>query len=246
MRARSIRRWINKIRKVPLHPQWLVAVSGEERMLVAALAKFHGRIVDIGCADRCLAGVLPPGCTYVGLDYPDTALGLYQTRPDVFADARALPFPSGSIQGVIFKDVLEHVPGPEAALREVGRVLEVGGRLVLWMPFLYPIHDAPHDFQRYTEHGLREYLGRCGLKIVEIRPVLTPIETSALLGCLALGDSVEQILLRRQWLVPLLPVIACLVLLTNLSGKALFWLPASHFMPAFYRLVAVRDGTALT
>lgn len=240
MRARLIRRWIGKIRKLPLHPQWLLAVSGEERALTAALSRLHGRVLDIGCTDRRLATRLPAGCEYIGLDYPDTALGMYHTRPDVFADARGLPFPGASIQGVILKDVLEHVPGSEAALKEIGRVLETGGTLVLWMPFIYPIHDAPHDFQRYTEHGLTEYLARHGLRVTELKTVLTPIETASLMLCLAFADAGEQIVLRRAWLLPLLPVLALFVLLANLMGKAFSWLPATRFMPAFYRLLAVR------
>ena len=240
MRARMIRQWIGKIRMLPLHPQWLLAVSGEERALDAALSRLRGRVLDIGCANRRLAGRLPKGCTYIGLDYPKTALGMYHTRPDVFADARRLPFQPGSLQGVIFKDVLEHVPGPEAALAEIGRVLERGGILMLWMPFLYPIHDAPYDFQRYTEHGHREYLARHGLEVEELRCVLTPVETGSLLLCLAFADAGEQILLHRRWLWPLLPLLALLVLIANLLGKALSWMPASRFMPAFYRLLAVR------
>ncbi len=240
MRARLIRQWIAKIRKLPLHPQWLLAVSGEERSLAAALSRLRGRVLDIGCADRRLASLLPKDCEYIGLDYPETALGMYHTRPDVFADARGLPFAKGDIQGVIFKDVLEHVRGPETVLAEIGRVLEQGGTLVLWMPFIYPIHDAPYDFQRYTEHGLKEYLAVHGLQVTELLPVLTPIETASLMLCLAFADTAEQILLRRRWLLPLLPVLALFVLLANLVGKVLSWLPATRFMPAFYRLLAVR------
>ena len=240
MRARLIRQWIGKIRKLPLHPQWLLAVSGEARALTAALSGLHGRVLDIGCADRRLAKLLPQGCEYIGLDYPDTAVNMYHTRPDVFADARGLPFATAGIQGVIFKDVLEHVRGPERVLAEIGRVLEPGGTLVLWMPFIYPIHDAPYDFQRYTEHGLEAYLADHGLKMTELLPVLTPVETAALLLCLAFADSAEQILLKRRWLLPLVPVLALFVLMTNLMGKALSWLPATRFMPAFYRLLAVR------
>src|SRR5580698_9950118 len=69
MRARLIRQWIGKIRKLPLHPQWLLAVSGEARALTAALSGLHGRVLDIGCADRRLAKLLPQGCEYIGLDY---------------------------------------------------------------------------------------------------------------------------------------------------------------------------------
>jgi len=240
MRARLIRRWIAKIRLLPLHPQWLLAVSGEERALREALGRLHGRVLDIGCTDRRFAGLLPEGCSYIGLDYPSTALGMYHTRPDVFGDARTLPFPNSSLQGAIMKDVLEHVPGPEVALAELGRVMERGGILVLWMPFIYPIHDAPYDFQRYTEHGHREYLARHGFEVSELEPVLTPVETVSLMLCLACADAGEQILSRRMWLLPLLPVLLLLVLSFNLIGKGLSWLPATRFMPAFYRLLAVR------
>jgi len=240
MRARLIRQWIGKIRMLPLHPQWLLAVSGEERALTAGLSRLHGRVLDIGCADRRLAKLVPAGCEYIGLDYPETAVSMYHTRPDVFADARELPFPKASIQGVISKDVLEHVRGPETVLAEIGRVLEQDGTLVLWMPFIYPIHDAPYDFQRYTEHGLEEYLAAHGLRVTELLSVLTPVETASLMLCLAFADAAEQILLRRRWLLPLLPLLALFVLMANLAGKALCWLPATRFMPAFYRLLAVR------
>ncbi len=240
MRARLIRRWIAKIRVLPLHPQWLLAVSGEEHALREALSHLRGRVLDIGCADRRLAGWLPAGCSYIGLDYPSTATSMYHTRPDVFGDARVLPFPDGGIHGAIIKDVLEHVPGPETALAELGRVMEPGATLVLWMPFIYPIHDAPYDFQRYTEHGHREYLARYGFEVTQLQPVLSPVETASLMLCLACADAGEQILLRRPWLLPLLPVLASLVLLANLLGKGLSWLPATRFMPAFYRVLAVR------
>lgn len=241
MRARLIRRWIAHVRSLPVHPQWLLETSGAERALDSAFAGLRGRVLDIGCTDRRFATRLPAGCDYIGLDYPDTAMGLYRTRPDVFADARALPFPGASVQGVILKDVLEHVPGPDAVLSEIARVLAAGGTLVLWMPFIYPIHDAPYDFQRYTEHGLRRYLAAHGFKVTELSGVLAPVETAALMFSLACADAAEQVLTRRLWLLPLIPLLAVLVLVMNALGKALSWLPASRFMPSSYRLLAVRE-----
>jgi hypothetical protein len=108
------------------------------------------------------------------------------------------------------------------------------------MPFLYPIHDAPHDFQRYTSHALATYLGKHGFAIRSCKPVLKPLETAALMTALALGDALESIFQRQRWLAPLAPVLAVLVLLANLAGKALSWLPSSSFMPAFYRVLAER------
>jgi len=241
MRVNHIRRWISRVRLWPVHPQWLLNISGETRDLDAALGSLRGRVLDIGCADRRLARRLSSDVQYIGLDYPQTALGMYGTRPDVFGDARFLPFQDARLDGVILKDVLEHVPNPEVALGEIARVLRQGGRLVLWMPFIYPIHDAPYDFQRFTAHAIVTYLGNKGFKVIELKPVLTPVETAALMCCLALADSAEQIIVRRRMLLPVLPVLAVLVLLSNLVGKGLSWLPSGQFMPASYRVAAERE-----
>jgi SAM-dependent methyltransferase len=218
----------------------LLAPSDEARDLDEVLKPLRGTVVDIGCADRRLARRLDPQAQYVGLDYPCTAVGMYRTRPDVFGDARHLPVGSGLADAVILKDVLEHVAKAELALAEAARILHVGGTLVLWMPFLYPIHDSPHDFQRYTNHAMEAYLREHGFLVRACKPVLKPIETAALMTSLALGDAVESIIQRRRWLAPLVPVLALLILCANLVGKALSWLPSSNFMPAFYRVLAKR------
>jgi SAM-dependent methyltransferase len=51
-------------------------------------------------------------------------------RPFVIADVRRLPFKSGSVHLVTSYMVVEHWTAPEAVLREIGRVLQSGGRLV--------------------------------------------------------------------------------------------------------------------
>jgi hypothetical protein len=88
---------------------------------------------------------------------------------------------------------------------------------------------------------LHAYLAEHGLHVAELKPVLKPVAAASLMYCLAFADMAETILLRRRWLLPLLPVLALLVLLTNLAGKIWSWLPASNFMPAFYRVLAVRE-----
>jgi hypothetical protein len=109
---------------------------------------------------------------------------------------------------------------------------------------MYPIHDAPHDYQRFTEHGLRAYLAGHGFEVENLKPVLHNIEAAALLTCLALADAGEQILARKQILLfPMLPILGCLVLITNLVARGLAWLPGTCFMPAFYRLVAIRAAS---
>lgn len=240
MRARRLRRIASRVRRWPLHPQWLLTLSDEASDLDEVLKPLRGMVLDVGCAGRHLARRLDPRAQYIGLDFPDTAVAMYRTRPHVFGDAKYMPIKSGLADAVILKDVLEHIAHPDRALAEVARILRMGGTLVLWMPFLYPIHDAPHDFQRFTSHAMHAYLSNAGFSVRACKPVLKPIETAALLMSLALGDALESILQRRRWLVPVAPILLLLILCANLAGKALSWLPSSSFMPACYRVLAER------
>ena len=45
-----------------------------------------------------------------------------------------------------------------------------GGKLVLGVPFLYWLHEVPHDYYRYTEFALRRFCQRSGLRVVELVP----------------------------------------------------------------------------
>lgn len=83
----------------------------------------------------------------------------------VLADAGALPFPSASFDGVLFSEVLEHMPDPESVVRELARVTKPGGTLFLSTPLHYSIHEIPADYFRPTEFGIRAMLGRSGFSI---------------------------------------------------------------------------------
>jgi SAM-dependent methyltransferase len=80
-------------------------------------------------------------------------------RPDVVADVCDLRcFADASFDAAFLLEVLEHVPVPDLAVSELYRVLAPGGALVVSTPFIFEIHDAPRDYYRFTEHGLRHLL----------------------------------------------------------------------------------------
>jgi SAM-dependent methyltransferase len=54
--------------------------------------------------------------------------------------------------------VLEHVFELEDSVRSMHRALAPRGVLVIAVPHLYPYHDEPTDYWRFTEHALRELL----------------------------------------------------------------------------------------
>src|SRR4029079_1515944 len=92
------------------------------------------------------------------------------TRPDLTYDGQRLPFPDASFDTVLNIQVLEHTPRPRALVAEMSRVLKPGGLLILLAPFQFRLHEQPHDYFRYSSHGLRHLCEEAGLSVNEIRP----------------------------------------------------------------------------
>lgn len=210
----SVRSIATAFKRTPFHPQWLLG----RRSPPPGIGNASGTVLDIGAADRWIARHLPVGTRYLALDHPAIGGAIYRASPDVFADGSALPFSDGSIDCVTCLEVLEHVAGPAVVMSEISRVLRPGGRAWISMPFLYPVHDAPFDFQRYTRYGLRRDIERTGLQIVSMRQTGSAVRTAGMLCCLAVAGGVYR---PRSAYVALLPVAALLVLLVNVLAWAL-------------------------
>ena len=65
-----------------------------------------------------------------------------------------LPFKE-VFNAVLCVSVLEHLEEPRRAVQEMRRVLTVRGKIIVSVPFLFPIHNSPNDYWRFTNHGLR-------------------------------------------------------------------------------------------
>lgn len=231
--AAGLRRRLRWLARTPFHPQWLMP----GRQVAAPLRACRGTVLDIGSADRWLRAQLATEARYVALDYPATANGLYDTRPDIYADACRLPFADGSIDAVACFEVLEHVADPEAVAAEIARVLKAGGVAALSMPFLYPVHDAPHDYQRWTAYGLSRSLARAGLEVESLEAAGHPLHAGAVLAALALAGPLQA---TRGWRrVFGLSVIAVVVPAINLSAWLLaFVWPRWDAMTTTHHVVA--------
>ncbi|MES2953228.1 MAG: methyltransferase domain-containing protein [Patescibacteria group bacterium] len=88
---------------------------------------------------------------------------------DYVVDAHDLSvFSDGEFSCVLSTEALEHMHDPARAISEIYRVLAPGGTLILTTRFLFPLHDAPHDYFRFTRYGLEHLLRSFGeVSIVE-------------------------------------------------------------------------------
>ena len=75
----------------------------------------------------------------------------------VFGDGKHLPFRDASVDTVLSTEVLEHVPRPELLVREMARVVKPGGKLLITVPFIQPLHELPSDYFRFTPSSLRAF-----------------------------------------------------------------------------------------
>ncbi len=128
------------------------------------------RLLDAG-AGECRFKPLFPRQRYVGVDLAVGDSAWNYSRLDALADLARLPFPDASFDACLNVVTLEHLPEPAAALREISRVLKPGSPFLLVAPHEWEVHQAPHDYFRYTRHGLEYLLGGAGFVNLRIQPV---------------------------------------------------------------------------
>ena len=222
-----------------MHPQWLLGSSTRVAGWLTESAR--GRVLDIGCADRWVEPHLSSECQYIGFDYLVTSQQMYGSRPDVFADASAIPLVDESIDTVIILEVMEHLRRPSEALQEIARILRPRGALLLSIPFLYPIHDSPHDYQRLTIHGLARDVEAAGLRIDSLAPNLGSAETAGLITALALGGMSLRAIRERHPGVLLVPALLLAIPIVNVVAWVIGrLLPSWNAITAGYRLTATK------
>jgi SAM-dependent methyltransferase len=127
------------------------------------------RVLDAGAGEGRHVRYFPDA-RYCGVDLAVGDATWNYRCLDAIADLSALPFRDGTFAACINIVTLEHVREPHRVLRELARTLRSGGRLLLVVPHEWEVHQAPHDYFRYTRHGVAYLLEQSGFSRVEIQP----------------------------------------------------------------------------
>ena len=118
-------------------------------------------VVNVGCGNHRIDPDV------IGLD-----LFAYEAT-DVVCDVHALPFRPDSVDAFVSRSVLEHVPDPAAVVAAFHRATRPGGLGLHLIPFLFPFHASPQDFQRYTHRGLERLFA--GWTIIDMYNATGPV-----------------------------------------------------------------------
>ncbi len=79
------------------------------------------------------------------------------TAPDVVADITQYNshIPDNNYDALLCTEVLEHVVDPFSAIRELRRIVKIGGHILFTTPLNARIHGPVPDCWRFTEFGLK-------------------------------------------------------------------------------------------
>jgi len=160
---------------------------GDPRPDVQAVVSVVGRrILDVGCAGGMLGAALKAsGAAFVaGVERHAEAAAHARPLLDTLVEGdlltAALPFGPASFDYVLFADVLEHLPEPEAALRRYLPLLAPDGRVVVSVPnmrFYWVLLRLLVDRWEYTDSGVRD---RTHLRIFTRRSLIALLASAGL------------------------------------------------------------------
>lgn len=77
---------------------------------------------------------------------------------DIILDLHNINLPDGSAGTALLMDTIEHVEYPRIAIKEIHRVLEPNGLLIMSSHTFARIHNHPNDYWRFTPEGFRSLL----------------------------------------------------------------------------------------
>lgn len=134
------------------------------------IPSFSGQVLDLACGFMPYRDLVESNSSveqYTGVDLEDSEI-YGSVKPDLTWDGSKIPVSDESMDCVIATEFLEHHSAPDMVLGEVHRVLKPGGLLFATVPFVWNLHEIPHDEYRYTPFSITRLLSSANFSDVKI------------------------------------------------------------------------------
>lgn len=118
------------------------------------------KVLDLGCGYKPFQSLFPND-QYIGVDM---SLNSYA---DVIADNHNLPFKDNIFDVIIITEVLEHCDDEYKVINELKRVAKNQALVYLTLPFIFPLHGIPYDFNRFSIYKLKKLFKQDKIVLIE-------------------------------------------------------------------------------
>lgn len=147
---------------------WLIYDNGDKWLLEYSIY-YKGTLVDLGCGTAPYKEFfLHYADKYIGVDWTNT---LHSSKADVISDLnKKINLEDNFADTIVSLSVMEHLCEPQIFLNESYRILKQDGTIILSIPWMWRIHEAPYDYFRYTPFGLKYIFEKAGYKNIHIQP----------------------------------------------------------------------------
>jgi SAM-dependent methyltransferase len=158
---------------MPLRPSTMTFYAPRATILGAVKRNspvFYGSVLDVGCGFMPYRGIVESVDavrSYTGLDLAKSD-HYGEAVPDMTWDGRIIPSEGAAFDCVMATEFLEHFSDPASVLTEIFRVMKPGGILFATVPFIWNLHEVPHDEFRYTPYSLERLVVAAGFSEVRI------------------------------------------------------------------------------
>jgi ubiquinone/menaquinone biosynthesis C-methylase UbiE len=133
-------------------------------------------VVDVGCGEQPLRSLIEQkNAQYIGVDIVQNA----QKTVDVVCSATSVNLPNQSASLLLCTEVLEHVVDSAQVFAEFDRLLKPNGYVILTCPFMFGLHEEPHDYNRLTTHQITELASRYSLQPIQLDRTGNEVEVLA-------------------------------------------------------------------
>ena len=139
-----------------------------DNYLKKILSETHGKVLEIGASPNSPYKKWSKSKEYLLTNCDMEYKKKENFKFDLAIDVKSIDLSGNEMDFVICVSVLEHVDDPLISMDEMLRVLKPGGNLIVAVPWLYPYHEAPKDYIRFSVDWFNQFSSKTIVKHIAV------------------------------------------------------------------------------